>query len=60
MLMHHTQAYINLLHTKDGLYSMEVEELQKHKKETWEYYKMVKSVFEFREIDDKCCEECGE
>ena len=43
---------MNLIWTKQGLMELEFEELQKHKKETWKYYQMVKSVLEFREIDE--------
>ena len=43
---------MNLIWTKQGLMELEFEELQKHKKETWEYYTMVKKVLNFRELDE--------
>tara|TARA_R110000824_G_scaffold367187_1_gene556309 strand:- start:270 stop:401 length:132 start_codon:yes stop_codon:yes gene_type:complete len=43
---------MNLIYTKKGLMDMEIEELEKHKEDAWNYYTKTKKVFNFREIEE--------
>mgnify|MGYP003142791197 CR=1 FL=1 len=43
----------NIMEVLTELKQMPLEDLENHKGEVWEYYKMVKTVLEYKELDNE-------